>query len=172
MMKFEQILAAGTLLCVCLQGTHAFTTAANKKNTYWLTPSFSSASKRDTRLNLEGGKLGVKVVGVGSATPQTVLTNVDLESVVETSDEWIRTRTGISQRKVLTHPGRDKEEEEEEEKLSDLALSAAKNALEMANVDAEDLDLGEYWDVCFHLIMGHVMSVMFVSYPCKKRGHF
>lgn len=141
-MKFEQILAAGTLLCVCLQGTHAFTTAAHKKHTSWLAPSFSSsASKRDTRLNLEGGKLGVKVVGVGSATPQTVLTNVDLESVVETSDEWIRTRTGISQRKVLTHPGRDKEEEEEEEKLSDLALSAAKNALEMANVDAEDLDL-------------------------------
>ena len=47
----------------------------------------------------------VRPVGIGSASPRTLVTNLDLESVHDTSDEWIRTRTGISERRVLVHGG-------------------------------------------------------------------
>ena len=47
----------------------------------------------------------VRPIGIGSASPSTLLTNVDLESVHDTSDEWIKTRTGISERRVLVHEG-------------------------------------------------------------------
>eukprot|EP00978_Attheya_sp_CCMP212_P002382 scaffold4885_cov50-Attheya_sp.AAC.1 len=49
------------------------------------------------------GPMNCRPIGIGSATPKTLITNVDLESVVETSDEWIRSRTGIAQRRVLQH---------------------------------------------------------------------
>lgn len=70
-------------------------------------------------------------IGVGSAAPDTVVTNVDLEQVVETSDEWIRTRTGIAQRRLL----------QQGESLRALQVKAAKQALEMAGVDAEDINV-------------------------------
>ena len=47
----------------------------------------------------------VRPIGIGSASPSTLITNVDLESVHDTSDEWIKTRTGISERRVLVHEG-------------------------------------------------------------------
>lgn len=86
------------------------------------------------------GPLSCRPVGIGSAAPKTIITNVDLEDVVETSDEWIRTRTGISQRRVLTHPKKD-QPEEEKESLGDLGSAAAKNALDMSGVNPEDIDL-------------------------------
>ena len=46
-----------------------------------------------------------KPIGVGSAAPAGVIKNADLESVVETSDEWIKSRTGISQRRILASGG-------------------------------------------------------------------
>jgi 3-oxoacyl-[acyl-carrier-protein] synthase-3 len=52
-----------------------------------------------------GGRMPVRPVGIGSASPRTLVTNLDLESVHDTSDEWIRTRTGISERRVLVHGG-------------------------------------------------------------------
>jgi 3-oxoacyl-[acyl-carrier-protein] synthase III len=66
-----------------------------------------------------------------SAAPNTVVTNADLEGFVETSDEWIRTRTGIQERRVLTKG----------ETLRDLSIQAAKDALEMAGVAPEELGL-------------------------------
>lgn len=51
-----------------------------------------------------------KMIGVGSAAPPGVIKNTDLESVVETSDEWIFTRTGISQRRILDTGGQIKGE--------------------------------------------------------------
>jgi len=56
-------------------------------------------------LAASGGRMRVRPIGIGSASPHTRITNVDLESVHDTSDEWIRTRTGISERRVLVHGG-------------------------------------------------------------------
>ena len=46
-------------------------------------------------------KTGVKILSVGSYVPEKVLTNFDLEKMVETSDEWITTRTGIKERRIV-----------------------------------------------------------------------
>jgi 3-oxoacyl-[acyl-carrier-protein] synthase-3 len=72
-----------------------------------------------------------RIVGTGSYLPQKVLTNRDLELAVDTTDEWIYTRTGIRQRHIAA----------EGEKTSDLALEASRNALRAAGVAAGDLDL-------------------------------
>lgn len=80
-------------------------------------------------LNQELG--GVALVGSGSAAPQAVLDNGGLERRVDTSDEWITTRTGI-RRRHLAAPG---------ESLTDLAELAGRRALAMAQMEAADLDL-------------------------------
>jgi len=72
-----------------------------------------------------------KIVGTGSCVPEKVLTNKDLEQMIDTSDEWITTRTGIKERHIA----------QEGENNSDLAVVAAKRALEMAGVSPIDLDL-------------------------------
>ncbi len=72
----------------------------------------------------------VKIVSTGSYLPEKVLTNHDLEKMVDTSDEWITTRTGIKERHIAA----------ENEATSDLILKAAKKALEKANLKPEDLD--------------------------------
>ncbi len=71
-----------------------------------------------------------RIIGTGHYVPDRVLTNFDLEKMVETSDEWITTRTGIATRRIAA-PG---------QACSDLALVAAERALEMAGVKAADLD--------------------------------
>lgn len=73
----------------------------------------------------------VVIKGVGSYAPQKIVTNEDLSSVVETSDEWIRTRTGIGERRIA----------EGEETVSFMASEAAKQALEQSGILAEDIDL-------------------------------
>ncbi|PRX27453.1 3-oxoacyl-[acyl-carrier-protein] synthase III [Orenia metallireducens] len=72
-----------------------------------------------------------KIAGVGSFAPEKVLTNNQLEAMVDTSDEWITTRTGIKERRIA----------EDDIATSDLAYEAAKNALADAGLEAEDLDL-------------------------------
>jgi 3-oxoacyl-[acyl-carrier-protein] synthase-3 len=72
-----------------------------------------------------------KIVGTGSYAPAKVLTNQDLERMVETSDEWIRTRTGILERRIAS----------EDEATSDIAYSAAVQALAAANLDPADVDM-------------------------------
>ena len=74
---------------------------------------------------------GAKIAGVGMELPAQSLTNDDLASLVDTNDEWIRTRTGIGKRHVISG----------DESLTSLASGAAKKALTMANVDAKDVDL-------------------------------
>ncbi|MDI9260524.1 beta-ketoacyl-ACP synthase III [Alicyclobacillus sendaiensis] len=69
--------------------------------------------------------------GVGSYLPETRLTNVEIEQMVETSDEWIQTRTGIAERRIA---GPD-------EATSDFAYFAAKAALDDAGLSPEDVDL-------------------------------
>jgi 3-oxoacyl-[acyl-carrier-protein] synthase-3 len=72
-----------------------------------------------------------RIVGTGGYLPEKILTNRDLELKVDTTDEWIYTRTGIRQRHIAA----------EGEKTSDLALAASRRALDTAGIAARDLDL-------------------------------
>jgi 3-oxoacyl-[acyl-carrier-protein] synthase-3 len=71
------------------------------------------------------------ITGIGSYVPEKVLTNADLEKMVDTSDEWITTRTGIKERRVAAA----------NEFTSDLATKAAERAMKMAGVTADQIDL-------------------------------
>ncbi|MBM3246575.1 MAG: ketoacyl-ACP synthase III [Candidatus Omnitrophica bacterium] len=73
----------------------------------------------------------VGIIGVGEYLPKRVLTNADLEKMVDTSDEWITTRTGIKERRLAA----------KSEATSDLAIKAAKDALADAKLKPQDLDL-------------------------------
>jgi 3-oxoacyl-[acyl-carrier-protein] synthase-3 len=72
-----------------------------------------------------------KIAGTGSAAPEEILTNLDLEKMVDTSDEWITSRTGIKERRIAP-PGK---------AASDYALEASKKALKMAGVSPNELDM-------------------------------
>ena len=72
-----------------------------------------------------------RIEGTGRYLPERILTNADLEKMVETSDEWIRTRTGVERRHVAA----------DDETTSDLCVKAAKVAMESAGVTTDDIDL-------------------------------
>ena len=72
-----------------------------------------------------------RVIGTGSYLPEKVLSNTDLEKIVDTSDEWVYTRTGIRQRHIAS----------EEQRTSDLALIASRRALDAAGLTPGDIDL-------------------------------
>ncbi|MGC8762191.1 MAG: beta-ketoacyl-ACP synthase III [Acidobacteriota bacterium] len=72
-----------------------------------------------------------RIEGTGHALPRRILTNADLEKMVDTTDEWITTRTGIRERRIAN----------EDEYLSLFAAEAGRRALQMAGLDAADLDL-------------------------------
>jgi 3-oxoacyl-[acyl-carrier-protein] synthase III len=74
---------------------------------------------------------GIAIIGSGSAVPTTSIKNEELAGIVDTSDEWITTRTGIKARRVANA----------QESLSHLAVSASHHALSMAGITAQDLDL-------------------------------
>jgi 3-oxoacyl-[acyl-carrier-protein] synthase-3 len=76
-------------------------------------------------------KRTVSIIGTGSYLPERVLTNAALEKMVDTSDEWIITRTGIRERRIAA----------DGEHTSDLAAKAALAALESAGIAAEEIDL-------------------------------
>ena len=71
------------------------------------------------------------ITGVGSYVPEKILTNADLEKLVDTSDEWITTRTGIKERRISA----------KDEFTSDMAAKAAQRAMKMAGVTASQIDL-------------------------------
>jgi len=73
----------------------------------------------------------VGIIGVGAYLPAKILSNADLERMVDTSDEWITTRTGIKERRLVSP----------DEAASDLAIKAAQQALKDAQLEAKDLDL-------------------------------
>jgi 3-oxoacyl-[acyl-carrier-protein] synthase-3 len=72
-----------------------------------------------------------RIAGTGSYLPEKILTNADLEHMVDTTDEWIFTRTGIRERHIVA----------DDEFTSDLAMHAARNAIEAAGIKAADIDL-------------------------------
>ena len=72
-----------------------------------------------------------RIVGTGRYLPERIMTNADLEKIVDTTDEWIRTRTGVERRHVV----------EPEQTTSDMCVEAAKKAMDAAGVKPEDIDL-------------------------------
>lgn len=71
------------------------------------------------------------IVGIGRFLPEKVVTNADLEKIMDTSDEWIRTRTGIEERRIA----------DDNTTTSDMGFAAAQKAIQDAGITAEDIDL-------------------------------
>ncbi|HXD91526.1 MAG TPA: beta-ketoacyl-ACP synthase III [Candidatus Binataceae bacterium] len=93
--------------------------------------------------------MGSRIVATGRATPRTVVSNQDLERRMDTSDEWVRTRTGIAQRYVLASG----------ESLVEIAAIAARSALDRAGIKPADLDA---------IVVGTVSSDFgFPSFACQ-----
>ena len=76
-------------------------------------------------------KSHIQIIGTGAYVPTRVMTNADLEKVVDTSDAWITSRTGIKERRIA----------DQQEATSDLALKAAQKAIADAKIDARDIQL-------------------------------
>jgi 3-oxoacyl-[acyl-carrier-protein] synthase III len=76
-------------------------------------------------------KITAAITAVGGYVPETKLTNFDLEKMVDTNDEWIRTRTGISERRILREPGK---------ATSDLGAPAILEVLRKRGIDATEID--------------------------------
>lgn len=76
-------------------------------------------------------KINAAITAVGGYVPETKLTNFDLEEMVDTNDEWIRTRTGIEERRILKEPGKGS---------SDLAVPAVQQLCEKRGIHAEEID--------------------------------
>ncbi|MDB6148287.1 MAG: fabH [Spartobacteria bacterium] len=88
--------------------------------------------KRQPRSSLRSAKTRtVSIIGTGSYVPEKILTNDDLSRIVDTSDEWITTRTGIKERRVAA----------KDEQTSDMATKAALKAMEQAKISGADIDL-------------------------------
>ena len=79
----------------------------------------------------QGTEKAVGIIGIGSFVPEKILTNKDLEKIVDTNDEWISERTGIKVRHIVA----------EGENTSDIAAKAAERALKDAGLTADDIDL-------------------------------
>lgn len=82
-------------------------------------------------LKLGGNRMNAGIIGLGKYVPEKVVTNFDLEKIVDTNDEWIRTRTGIQERRIAR----------EDEQSSDMAFEAAKEALENAQISPDQIGL-------------------------------
>jgi 3-oxoacyl-[acyl-carrier-protein] synthase-3 len=76
------------------------------------------------------GNIRATITGIGHYVPEKVLTNFDLEKMVNTSDEWIRTRTGIRERRILEHGG-----------TSDMGAKAVQSLLAIRKIDPSEIDL-------------------------------
>ena len=73
---------------------------------------------------------GMELVGIGAYAPERIITNDELTNLVDTSDEWITTRTGIRQRHVVSG----------DETVTELSIKAANEALACANMKGEEID--------------------------------
>src|ERR1700681_434713 len=89
--------------------------------------------KRQPRSSPRSGKprRTVSIIGTGSYTPEKILTNADLSRMVDTSDEWITTRTGIKERRIAA----------KDECTSDMATKAALAAIEQSGISPKEIDL-------------------------------
>ena len=89
--------------------------------------------KRQPRSSPRSGKTlrTVSIIGTGSYVPEKILTNADLSRMVDTSDDWITTRTGIKERRIAA----------KDENTSDMATKAALKAIEQAKISPKEIDL-------------------------------
>ena len=87
----------------------------------------------------------MRIIGTGRAHPAKVVTNAMLEQFLDTSDEWIKERTGISERRVITS-----------EKLEDLAAEASRLAIEDAGLEAKDID----YIICSNVVNEYVTPAL------------
>src|SRR5450432_4107859 len=90
-----------------------------------------SSKFKNPRANHDFQGRTCSITGVGSYVPEKILTNAELEKMVETSDEWITSRTGIKERRIAA----------KDEFTSDMAAKAAQRAMKMADVTGEQIDL-------------------------------
>ncbi len=81
---------------------------------------------------MKNAPISAKIIGIGAYTPAKVLTNADFETMVDTSDDWITSRTGIKRRHIVGDSG---------EAASDLAIAAARDAIAQSNISPEEIDL-------------------------------
>ncbi len=102
----------------------------------------------------------VGIAGLGAYVPSKVLTNKDLEKMVDTTDEWITTRTGIKERRIA----------EDWQASSDLAFEAAKEALANADIKPEDLDLIIVCGVTFDYPFPATACILQDKLGAKKAG--
>src|SRR3954465_9083934 len=105
----------------------------NSRSTRISSTKCAAIMKRQPRSNPRSvrPRRSVSIVGTGSYTPERVLTNDDLSKIVNTSDEWITTRTGIKERRVAA----------KDEHTSDMAARAALKAIEQAKISPKEIDL-------------------------------
>lgn len=89
--------------------------------------------KRQPRSSPRSGKINrtVSIIGTGSYVPEQRLTNADLSKIVETTDDWITTRTGIKERRIAA----------KDENTSDMGAKAALSAIDQAQISPEEIDL-------------------------------
>ena len=101
-----------------------------------------------------------RIIGVGAYAPKRILTNADLEKLIETDDEWIVQRSGIRQRHIV----------EEGEATSDLALRAAQQALERANLVPEDVDFIAVGTTTPDMFFPSVGNIVQHRLGCRRAG--
>jgi 3-oxoacyl-[acyl-carrier-protein] synthase III len=101
-----------------------------------------------------------KIVSVGSYAPKRILTNADLEKMVETNDAWIVQRSGIRERRIA----------DETEATSDLALKAAQQALERANLVPDDIEFISVGTTTPDMIFPTVGNILQHRLGCKRVG--
>src|SRR5256712_12071479 len=106
--------------------------------------------KRQPRLSPRSTKAlrTVSIIGTGSYVPEKILTNADLSRMVDTSDDWITTRTGIKQRRIAA----------KDENTSDMATRAALNAIEQAKRSPKEINL--------ILVATATPDMLFPATPC------
>src|SRR5690625_4272450 len=102
------------------------------------------------------------ILGLGMAVPDNVLTNADLEKMVDTSDEWITTRTGIKERRIAP----------EELTTSELAAQAGAKALQHAGVDPEAVDLIIVATVTPEMLFPSTACLVQDKLGCTQAGAF
>src|ERR1044072_6920484 len=101
-------------------------------------------------------KITAAITGVEAYVPQYTLTNAMLEKMVDTNDEWIKTRTGISERRILNEPGK---------ASSDLAIPAVKKLLEKKNIDPLDIECVVVGTVTADMLFPSTANII-----CEKAG--
>ncbi|PYM90871.1 MAG: 3-oxoacyl-ACP synthase [Candidatus Rokuibacteriota bacterium] len=101
-----------------------------------------------------------RITGVGAYAPKRILSNADLEKMVETSDEWIVQRSGIRERRIA----------DESEATSDLAVRAAQQALERANLVPEDIEFITVGTTTPDMIFPSVGNIVQHRLGCRRAG--